>query len=306
MTTRNFTWADLPALAGLKNLIHRAGGEPDTLPQDLLPGDLLKEELGQPGLCPEANCMVVEGSDGPLAFAIVYPEPRIGRAVLEMNVHPEHSGTELESLLVRSGLDRARELGADYIHFCVHDPEPWAGLLEKAGFSEVREYLVLRWQEPELGRAEPPAGFTLRALRPGEEGALTRAQNEAFTGSWGFSPNTTEEVAYKVAMSGSGHEGVIILEGGDDLAGYCWTRILGPSSHSVGIICMIGVVPAYRGKGISKPLLLKGMEYMRGRGVKSVKLEVDQQNAPAIGLYTSVGFRKEAKLHWFEARLSEE
>ena len=42
----------------------------------------------------------------------------------------------------------------------------------------------------------------------------------------------------------------------------------------------------------------------RGRGVKSVKLEVDHQNAPAIGLYTSVGFRKETKLHWFEARLS--
>jgi mycothiol synthase len=301
LRTRNFTWSDLPALTDLKDLIRRAGGEADPLPKDLL-----KEELGRPGLCPEANCMVVVGDEGPIAFAIVHPEPRISRAVLELNVHPGHAWTGVEPLLVRSGLDRARELGADHVHVCVHDPEPWAGLLAKNGFSKIREYLVLRWQGPELDRPEPPDGFKLRGLRPGEEDILTRAQNEAFTGSWGFSPNTTEEVAYRVAMSGTGHDGVILLQRGDDVAGYCWTRILGPAGRSVGLISMIGVAPAYRGKGLSKPLLLRGMEYMKGKGVRSIKLEVDRENAPAIGLYTSVGFRKEAKLHWFEERLSGE
>ena len=67
---------------------------------------------------------------------------------------------------------------------------------------------------------------------------------------------------------------------------------------------MIGVVPAYRGKGLSKPLLLRGMEYMRTKGVGSIQLEVDGENAPAVGLYTSVGFQEEARLHWFEERLS--
>ena len=301
MTTRNFTWSDLPALAGLRGLIRSAGGQPDAHPQESL-----KEELGQPGLCPEANCTVVVGAEGPLAFAVVHPEPRIGRAVLEVNVHPEHAMTGLESLLIRSGLGRARELGADYVHICVHDLELWGGLLNKEGFSKVREYLVLGRQVPEQARAEPPEGFNLRGLRPGEEDILTRAQNDAFTGSWGFSPNTTEEVTYSVAMNGTGHEGVILLERGDDVAGYCWTRIFGPSGQPVGIICMIGVVPAFRGKGLSKPLLLQGMEYMKGKGAQYIKLEVDEQNAPAIRLYTSVGFRKEANLYWFEARPSDE
>ena len=301
MRTRSFTWSDLPALASLKNLMRRAGGEADHLPNELV-----EEDLGQPGLCPEANCTVAVGEEGPIGFAIVHPEPRIGRAVLELNVHPEHAWTGVESLLVRSGVDRARELGADHVHVCVDDPEPWTGLLAKNGFSKVREYLVLRWEGPELVMAEPPDGFKLRSLRPGEEDLLTRAQNEAFTGSWGFSPNTTEEVTYRVAMSGTGHDGVLLLQRGDAVAGYCWTRILGPSGRSVGFISMIGVVPAYRGKGLSKPLLLRGMEQMKAKGARSIKLEVDRENAPAIGLYTSVGFREEAKLHWFEERLSGE
>ena len=299
MRTRNFTWSDLPALADLKNLLRRAGGE-----EDPRPNELLEEELGQPGLCPEANCTVAVGEEGPVGFAIVHPEPRIGRAVLELNVHPHHAWTGVESLLMRSSLDRAGELGADYVHVCVSDPERWAGLLESNGFSKVREYLVLRWRRPELVRPEPPDGFELRSLRPGEEHLLAVAQNAAFTGSWGFSPNTTEEVAYRVAMTGTGPEGVLLLRRGDAVAGYCWTRIMGAPGRSVGFISMIGVVPEYRGQGLSKPLLLRGMEHMRARGVGSIQLEVDRENAPAIGLYTSVGFREEARLHWFEETLS--
>ncbi len=299
MRTRNFTWSDLPALADLRNLARRAAGE-----EDPLPNELLEEELRQPGLCPEANCTVAVGGETAIGYVIVHPEPRIGRAVLELNVHPDHGWTGVESLLVRSGLDRAGELGADCVHICVPELERWSGLLQSNGFSKVREYLVLRWRLPELVLPEPPVDFELRSMSPGEEHLLTRAQNEAFTGSWGFSPNTTEEVAYRVAMTGTGHEGVLLLRRGDDVAGYCWTRVLGAPGRSVGFISMIGVVPAYRGQGLSKPLLLRGMEYMRTKGVGSIQLEVDGENAPAVGLYTSVGFREEARLHWFEERLS--
>ena len=299
MRTRSFTWSDLPALADLKNLARRAGGEEDPLSHAML-----REELGRPGLFPESNCTVVDGEEAAIAFAIVHPEPRIARAVLELDVHPDYTWSGVESLLVRAGLDRASELGADRLHICLQDPEPWRDLLEEHGFSKVREYLVLRWQEAELDRPEPPEGFELRALAPGEEEALTKAQNEAFAESWGFSPNTTEEVAYRVAMSGTGRDGVVLLHEGDTVAGYCWTRVLGRPGRSVGFISMIGVPPAYRGRGLSRPLLLRGMEHMRDRGVGSIQLEVDGENAPAIGLYTSVGFRKEAMLHWFEARTS--
>ena len=299
MTTRNFTWADLPGLSHLANLIHQAGGEPYTLPQEWM-----REELGQPGLCPESNCTVVDGVQGSVAFGVVHPELPIGRVVLEVGIHPDRAEQELEDLMLQAGLDRARQLSAGHLHICVHGSRFWDRLLQDNGFSKVRTYLVMKWQRDELERAEAPQGFTLRSLRPGEESRLAEAQNDAFGGSWGFCPNTTEEVAYRVALQRSGHDGVFLLEDGDAVAGYCWTQILGTSDSSVGVIGMIGVVPAYRGKGLSKPLLLRAMRYMRGRGVKYIKLDVDQQNTPAVSLYTSVGFRQELELYWFEAPLS--
>ncbi len=57
-----------------------------------------------------------------------------------------------------------------------------------------------------------------------------------------------------------------------------------------GNITNIAVLPAYRGRGIGRTLLLSLLEAAMRRGAKEIFLEVRVSNASAIRLYEAVGF----------------
>jgi mycothiol synthase len=156
------------------------------------------------------------------------------------------------------------------------------------------------WQQNAALRVEPPEGFTLRSFQPGDAPVLTRIQNAAFSGSWGFSPNTVEQIEYRSSMSNTSHEGILFLVNQDEVAGYCWTCFAPANGKARGIIGMIGVSPDYRGRGVSQPILAASLAYLKSAGADEVGLHVDSSNTPAIRLYTSLGFNKVGELHWYE------
>ena len=165
----------------------------------------------------------------------------------------------------------------------------------------------MRWDAEKVPEVTLPPGFAVESFRPGDEERLAKIQNDAFDGSWGFCANTVEEVAHRVGMSDSTPEGILFLVHGNVTAGYNWTCTQEGregARHLVGIIGMMGVAPAYRGRGLSVPILLAGMRYLESRGVKYIRLYVDRDNGPATSLYTSQGFKESMELHWFESRLS--
>lgn len=59
----------------------------------------------------------------------------------------------------------------------------------------------------------------------------------------------------------------------------------------LGAIQNIGVVPGFRGLGLGRALLARALAGFRAAGAARVYLEVTAQNAAAIRLYRSVGFR---------------
>ena len=61
--------------------------------------------------------------------------------------------------------------------------------------------------------------------------------------------------------------------------------------HS-GVLGM-GVLSAYRGKGLGRRLLQKTLDAACTRGIRRVELEVFEHNAAAIALYEGLGFRRE-------------
>lgn len=63
-----------------------------------------------------------------------------------------------------------------------------------------------------------------------------------------------------------------------------------------GHVMNLAVDPAYRGRGLGKLLLQKGLEYLRSLGARCVELEVRVGNEAAIRLYEQYGFRIKERL----------
>jgi ribosomal protein S18 acetylase RimI-like enzyme len=57
-----------------------------------------------------------------------------------------------------------------------------------------------------------------------------------------------------------------------------------------GEIGTIGLLPAYRGRGLGRSLLAKAIEELAGRSVRNFKLTVAAGNETALGLYKQSGF----------------
>jgi [ribosomal protein S18]-alanine N-acetyltransferase len=55
-------------------------------------------------------------------------------------------------------------------------------------------------------------------------------------------------------------------------------------------ILSIAIAPGYRGRGLSRNLLLTHLGHLAGRGVATVFLEVEENNQPARRLYDRAGF----------------
>jgi len=158
------------------------------------------------------------------------------------------------------------------------------------------------WDLPDLPSVDIPAGFTVRAFRPGDAGLLTEVQNSAFAASWGFCPNTVEQIEYRSSMTNTSHDGIFFLMDRERAAGYCWTCLVPVNGFIRGMIGMIGVVPDYRGKGISSSILVAGMKSLQSQNVADIGLQVDNSNTPGVRLYTSIGFQKVGELYWLERR----
>lgn len=256
--------------------------------------------LGQPGLEPTENCLVLEQSGQIKGLALVFGELPIGRSVIEVMTAPDLAGSPEEVELVQRAVARAGALGAGVAHICVPPDSERGKVLEQLGFSQVRTYLDMLWNQDDPPELDLPQGYSVRSFQKGDTSLLTRVQNDAFTGSWGFCPNTEEQIEYRTHLPNTSKAGILFLFEGAIPAGYCWTVIVPAESGVRGMIGMIGVVPQYRGKGMSRHVLHAGMKHMRSVGLAEIGLEVDANNEPAVRLYTSTGFKKQGERHWFE------
>ena len=161
---------------------------------------------------------------------------------------------------------RAGQLGATAAHICLEAGSPRSQALLQEGFHLERVYLDMVWQGGELLPVETKPGFYIREFQSGHAVALTEVQNAAFSGSWGFCPNTVEQIEYRCGLRNTSHPGILFLRHEDRVAGYCWTVTEPSEGKTRGIIGMIGVAPEYRGQGVSKPVLLAGIRSLLAVG----------------------------------------
>ncbi|NIO20307.1 MAG: GNAT family N-acetyltransferase [Candidatus Aenigmarchaeota archaeon] len=272
-------------------------------PQDVI------ESLGRPNHFPEKDLFVAEKGGNIIGYVDVTEELNIGRIVLSCVAHPECGGNGVATKLIERAIDRGRELMVKRIH--VNTPEESTKARElfvKMGFRFIRRFLELRLDltevhVPDMGRLGP----RYRHMKSGEEEKLVQIQNRSFADTWGFNPNTVDEIVYRIGLPNCSPEDIILACDGGNVIGYCWTRIY-PGETTVtkagkGRIHMLGVDPDHRSRGVGKAVLLAGLYYLKNKGLGMVDLTVDSKNKAARALYRSAGFQIRTRSLWYEKGL---
>lgn len=87
-----------------------------------------------------------------------------------------------------------------------------------------------------------------------------------------------------------------VAKANNDIAGFIITQVEVEENTEFGHIITINVAPKYRRNGIAKKLLQEIESILKQKGVGECRLEVREDNHPAIELYQAIGYQTIGKL----------
>lgn len=108
--------------------------------------------------------------------------------------------------------------------------------------------------------------------------AVCRLEEECFSDAW-------SEALIRDMLAGE-YDFCRVLVEDEAVRGYINVRVLGDEAE----LMRICIAKAYRGRGLSGPLLKAGIEDMKEHGAEAATLEVRAGNTAAVRLYEAHGF----------------
>lgn len=211
-----------------------------------------------------------------------------GPLELVVRIRPDHEGTGIGAWLWGWAESLAEERGCQGIRAWVVDRDTYLNdLLRSRGFVHVRSVFTM-WKVLATEEQEPaaPEGVAIGSYTDADERILYELHEAAFADHWGFRPKSFE--LWNEFLHGEGWDpSLVFLAKAEGAAvGY----IVGFLEDVSGFIGILGVLKAYRGRGIAKALLHRSFAEFSRRGKTDVRLGVDTQNVSgAVGLYEGVG-----------------
>lgn len=195
------------------------------------------------------------------------------------------------SALVEASAREAGQRGARRLRWWVYDnmrvPDPVS-----FGFDPERRLLRMGMPLPAARGPSFPETIRLTGFTVGQdESAWLKANNAAFAGHPENGGLTFQDLELRTAMDWFEADGLRTAWEGEELAGFCWTKIH-PTGE--GEIYIIGVVPLFQGRGLGRELVLEGMRHLSDRGCDTVMLYTEGDNVAAVALYEDLGMRTEA------------
>jgi mycothiol synthase len=288
---RTFQSQDLDALVAIRN----AAGCEET-GQSALTADEFAAYWRVAGPASGRKLWVAERGDGQIVgYGGLRPWYHAGWLQAEVVVLPEFRGRGPDDALVERLVRTGERRGASCVGATAPDAPAEAGeLLQRHGFEVFVPRLHMRLQPVAVPDAEPVTGFRLRRAGPEEGGALAEVSNAAYADSGRY--ERADAPGYRRYME---ERGVQVWAAERlrprQVIGLCEVvprRVLlaeGPAES--GHIGSLAVHPDWRERGLGRWLLAAGIRLCLNAGWPTVELNVDRDNAPALALYGSAGFR---------------
>jgi|TARA_B110000263_G_scaffold223681_1_gene213573 mycothiol synthase len=304
---RNFNWGDFDAVFATRAAVT---GISDVNADE--ERSHFRARLELPGADPLDNVFIAEKSGEIVGGAIAAVEPAIDRVVGEFGVIPSAIGQGIGRLLLARLEQRASDAGVAVHQVNVHQTNTrLRSFIDSAGYRQIRIFNELKYRPAPAyleGDYRPlPDGVSLRPFVTGvDEVALATVQNAAFEGSFGFAPNTPEQIAGYVEMRGAPGDILMAEDSCGSVIGYVWTSVTernDDSNETAGMIEMTGVLPSQRGRGVGSAVIAAGLRHLRERGASVIELEVDGENLSARRIYKDLGFKKMGEQDWYEKNM---
>tara|TARA_B100000029_G_scaffold379283_1_gene374104 strand:- start:669 stop:1565 length:897 start_codon:yes stop_codon:yes gene_type:complete len=295
MEIRNFNWNDLETFQRLLNSIgiHGHKNWPSNVKN-------LTVALNFPRVQPERNIALAHDGIDIVAYAIVEPEVNIGRSVIGVGSKSTDIG------IFKNLVEWATHLAATeapIAHVPTKDNQTqFENFLKQIGAKKVRTYLKLLSTDTPKSSALIPNGYTVRTMTGiSDIPNLTEIQNAAFTGHFGYSPNTEDEIRYRILSNDFDIENVSFIQNScEQLVAYCWSDVYKRKKEKIGRIGMTGVHPEFRRRGLGKAITEVCCNQLLQQNIKSIELDVDSNNTAAIKVYKSLGFAEISQVRWWE------
>ncbi len=214
---------------------------------------------------------------------------------LELFVQPELFGSDLhrqmylwveeETLRLR----RPGETSLNKLWISEHDSFQRAHL-ESRGFAEVAtDTFFLRSLEQPLPPLSLP-GWTIRpCLGLAEASARAQAQYGAFGSSKPFDQYLQRFERFMASQAYAGALDMVAVDAGGQIGAFCIAWL--DESTRRGHLEPVGTHPDFQRRGLGKAVILEALRLLQARGMTSVSVCTNDDNPPAKGLYTSLGFQ---------------
>ncbi|MBS45183.1 MAG: mycothiol synthase [Nocardioides sp.] len=217
-----------------------------------------------------------------------------------------------ELLLAVSPAARGRGLGADLATRVAaagvpvdrawsHGGHPAAEVLaERHGFEATRGLWVMRRPvdaDHPLPPLAAPDGVRLRgydAADPADAAAVLRVNAAAFAHHPEQGDLDEAGLAERVAEPWFDADGLVMAveEADGTLLAFHWTK---RHDARLGEVYVVAVSPEAQGRGLGKVVTLAGLHHLADGGVEEILLYVESDNAPAVAVYSGLGFAHAAK-----------
>lgn len=195
--------------------------------------------------------------------------------------------------LLEAVLPRAESHAKAYVRaFAGDEDEVAASALRPFGFEPIRYGFRMTIElDHDVPEPDWPAGFSVRPFRPGEERRFHAAHEQSFADTWEFTSEPFEEWAHWYTSEPFFEpEHWFAVESPDgELAAIAMCRV-SDTIPDTGWVRILGVLPAWRRRGLARALLRHVFRHFGALGLKRVGLGVDAESPTgAVALYEGAG-----------------